>query len=101
MSIRTITKALAGVQDLLLGSEPRQQERGGSTVTLDGLSAQSLPYDLEAGPTVAEVVIRGAGDPEDQVEAEPGTLYLNTNGGAGTTLYVKEANSDATGWVAK
>lgn len=101
MSIRTITKALAGAQDLLLGSEQRQQERGSSTVTLDGLSAQNLPYKEEAGRTIAEVLRVGAGSPEGVVEAIPGTLYLNTNGGTGTTLYVKETGSDATGWVAK
>lgn len=43
----------------------------------------------------------GEGDPENVVTAPVGTLYLRTDGGAGTTLYVKEANTDDTGWQAK
>ena len=42
-----------------------------------------------------------AGSPEGYVTAPPGSLCLNTNGGSGTTLYVKESGSLATGWVAK
>lgn len=42
----------------------------------------------------------GEGDPENVVTAPVGTLYLRTDGGTGTTLYVKEANSDDTGWAA-
>lgn len=45
--------------------------------------------------------LRGAGSPEGVVTAPPGTLYLDTVGGAGVTLWIKEANVDATGWVAK
>jgi len=44
----------------------------------------------------------GAGSPLNVVTADIGTLYLRTDGGAGTTLYVKEANNGlSTGWVAK
>lgn len=44
----------------------------------------------------------GSGSPAGVVTANRGTLYLRTDGGAGTTLYVKEANDGlATGWVAK
>lgn len=44
---------------------------------------------------------RGAGDPEGVVTAPVGSLFLRTDGGAGTTLYVKESGSGNTGWVAK
>lgn len=45
---------------------------------------------------------RGAGSPAGVVLGSPGDLYSNTNGGAGTTLYVKESGSNTTaGWVAK
>ena len=47
------------------------------------------------------LLLSGAGTPEGVVVAEPGTLYLDTDGGAATTLYVKEANSTNLGWVAK
>lgn len=46
-------------------------------------------------------VMRGAGSPEGVITASPGRLYENTNGGANTTLYVKESGTGNTGWVAK
>ena len=47
-------------------------------------------------------VLQGTGSPEGVVYANIGVLYVNLSGGAGTTLYVKEANNAAqTGWVGK
>ena len=44
----------------------------------------------------------GEGSPASVVVADRGTLYLRTDGGAGTTLYVKEGNDGtANGWAAK
>lgn len=43
----------------------------------------------------------GSGDPDGVVTASPGALYLNTDGGVSTTLYVKESGSGNTGWVGK
>jgi hypothetical protein len=43
----------------------------------------------------------GAGSPEGVVTAPVGALYTRTDGGAGTTLYVKESGAGNTGWVAK
>lgn len=43
----------------------------------------------------------GAGTPEGNVTADVGSLFTRTNGGAGTTLYVKESGTGNTGWVAK
>jgi hypothetical protein len=43
----------------------------------------------------------GAGSPEGVVTAPVGSLYTRNNGGAGTTLYVKETGAANTGWVAK
>lgn len=43
----------------------------------------------------------GAGTPEGAIAAAVGSLYTNTTGGAGTTLYVKESGVGSTGWVAK
>jgi hypothetical protein len=43
----------------------------------------------------------GAGTPEGAVTAPVGSLFLRTNGGAGTCLYVKETGTGNTGWVAK
>jgi hypothetical protein len=46
-----------------------------------------------------DVSIRtGSGAPENNVTAAVGSLYLRTDGGAGTTLYVKESGTGNTGW---
>lgn len=43
----------------------------------------------------------GTGSPESVKTAPVGSLYTRTDGGASTTLYVKESGSGNTGWVAK
>ena len=43
----------------------------------------------------------GSGSPEGVVTAPVGSLYTRTDGGGGTTLYVKESGTGNTGWVAK
>jgi len=43
----------------------------------------------------------GSGSPEGVVTAPVGSLYTRTNGGANTTLYVKESGTGNTGWIAK
>jgi hypothetical protein len=43
----------------------------------------------------------GANTPEGNISAPVGSLYMRTNGGAGTSLYVKESGTGNTGWVAK
>lgn len=45
--------------------------------------------------------LQGAGSPEGVVTAVPGSQWLRTDGGAGTSFYVKEIGTAATGWVAK
>lgn len=41
------------------------------------------------------------GSPEGNVTAGPGSICLDTTGGAGNSFYVKESGSGNTGWVAK
>lgn len=43
----------------------------------------------------------GAGTPESAVTADVGSTFHRTDGGAGTSLYVKESGSGNTGWVGK
>lgn len=43
----------------------------------------------------------GAGSPEGVKTAAVGSIYSRTDGGAGTTMYVKESGTGNTGWVAK
>jgi hypothetical protein len=57
----------------------------------DGLS-------LPGGETIQR---SGAGTPEGSVTAKVGSLFVRTDGGAGTTLYIKESGTGNTGWTAK
>ena len=43
----------------------------------------------------------GSGSPEGVVTAPIGAIYSRTDGGAGTSFYVKESGVGDTGWVAK
>jgi len=43
----------------------------------------------------------GTGSPESVKTAPVGSLYTRTDGGASTTLYVKESGAGNTGWIAK
>lgn len=43
----------------------------------------------------------GTGTPEASVTAQVGSLYMRLDGGADTTLYVKESGTGNTGWIAK
>ena len=43
----------------------------------------------------------GSGTPEGVVTAPVGAVFHRTNGGAGTSFYVKESGTGNTGWVAK
>jgi hypothetical protein len=55
----------------------------------------------ELGLVAGIRILAGAGTPEGSVAANVGSLYLRTDGGALTTLYIKESGAGATGWVAK
>lgn len=50
---------------------------------------------------VTAVLYSGSGSPEGVIVAPIGSLYTRTDGGTGTTLYVKESGTDENGWVAK
>jgi len=55
----------------------------------------------ELNPLIGYVFV-GAGTPLNVIVANRGALFLRTDGGAGTSLYVKESGDGlATGWVAK
>tara|TARA_X000001382_G_scaffold124836_1_gene109743 strand:- start:1292 stop:1978 length:687 start_codon:yes stop_codon:yes gene_type:complete len=53
--------------------------------------------NLGSGVTITS----GANTPEGAVTAPVGSLFLRTNGGSNTTLYVKESGTGNTGWSAK
>jgi hypothetical protein len=68
---------------------------GGVAATIDPAGGT---YQFgDAGP----MVMAGAFDPEGAATAPVGSLFLRSNGGAGTSFYVKQAGSGFTGWVGK
>ncbi|MBE0539006.1 MAG: hypothetical protein IH620_04790 [Ignavibacterium sp.] len=60
----------------------------------------ALRFNRTSDAYFADIVI-GAGSPEGSVSARVGSIYLRTDGGAGSVLYVKETGIRNTGWVAK
>lgn len=44
-------------------------------------------------------ICSGSGTPEGAVAASVGSLFLRSNGGTGTTFYIKESGTGNTGWV--
>jgi hypothetical protein len=58
--------------------------------------------DIRIRQLQGQVPGRGSGSPEGVRVGSPGDLYVDTDGGAGTTFWVKETgvNTD-TGWDAK
>lgn len=77
---------------------------------LDTINREVLPL-LAALRTAlnaltALVSTENEGSPEGVVTADQGSIYLRSDGGASTTLYVKESGgtgetATSTGWVAK
>lgn len=79
---------------------------GNSNVTVHRFTAGNISL-VAAGASLTftgngGVIWRtGAGTPEGAVTAPVGSLFTRTDGGANTTLYVKESGAGNTGWVAK
>ena len=62
---------------------------------------RTLNRILAAIQAKTDLITTGTGSPEGVVAASVPALYLREDGGAGSTLYVKESGSGNTGWVAK
>jgi hypothetical protein len=62
----------------------------------DGLDVGTAAQITSTTPQVSS----GTGTPEGAVTAPPGSIFLRTDGAAGTTLYVKETGTGNTGWTA-
>ena len=109
------------LQLLTAGGSPRLLLSSGATVIVakvdageDGISLQNLASATmakfrisSAGHGTIEVrdasgnaghIICGVGSPEGVRSNDRGTLYLRSDGGDGTTLYVKTSGTGNTGW---
>lgn len=81
----------------------------GQTANLLELKAQAgnVLFSVDAAGARIEVaegtssIIAGNGTPENSVTAAVGSIYLRRDGGANTSLYVKESGAGNTGWVGK
>ena len=58
----------------------------------------SLAKPLKLNNTL---ILTGTGSPESVIAAPVGSMWLRTDGGAGSTQYIKESGFGNTGWVAK
>jgi hypothetical protein len=75
---------------------------GGATVNYDTSILQTNNYaGLLDAATITPTWYSGVGTPESVITANIGSIYVNTTGGAGVTLYVKESGTGNTGWIAK
>lgn len=70
-------------------------------LVITGVGIQGPTGAPGSGVSGTAHVYGGAGSPEGVQTAAVGSLYLRSDGGAGTSLYVKETGSGNTGWVAK
>jgi len=62
---------------------------------------QSVVIVVQINTTIAGWYI-GVGSPENFITANIGSIYTNTNGGSGTTFWVKESGTETnTGWISK
>jgi len=58
-------------------------------------------FEEVAGDGKDTKVYYGYGTPEAVVVASIGSIYMRKDGGANTSVYIKESGTAATGWVAK
>lgn len=61
------------------------------------LFAAGIQWGTSSGPQD----LFGTGTPEGVIAAPVGSTYRRTDGGAGTSFYVKESGAGNTGWIAK
>ncbi len=75
---------------------------GTNQFTIDIGGGQTFDFN-ESGFSIfgGPILTSGAGSPEGVVAAPVGSIYMRTNGGAGTSFYVKETGIGNTGWVGK
>jgi len=53
----------------------------------------------EINNSMGKAEFEGSGSPEGVITAEPRSFYVDTAGGAGTVLYVKQSGTGNTGWI--
>jgi hypothetical protein len=75
---------------------PARQQIGGANV-----DAYYPFLGFRLGGASGPRVVQGSNTPEGAITAPVGSLFLRTDGGVSTTLYVKTSGAGNTGWTAK
>jgi hypothetical protein len=90
----------AGGVDLVNAANLKVWSDGYSTLKLEvvGSSGDITSKGKITLGSAGVQILTGTGDPEGVHTAVVGSLFLRTDGGASTTLYVKETGSGNTGW---
>lgn len=82
-------------------TDPLQSPDRNVIIVIDGKAQGELSEFLEHVQNKVNYWFFGAGSPENVVSAPVGAIYSRLDGGANTTLYVKESGTGNTGWAAK
>jgi hypothetical protein len=125
ITLSSTSGALAGATNTplyLRGSVPDNASAVGAWIgnspTLTNAAARIVGFCRDTAVTHAEpvayvrrdgayeftngvLILTGSGTPEGNVTAPVGSLYLRSDGGAGTSLYVKQSGTGSTGWAGK
>ena len=87
------TKSINNLGDVLSSMTPSD----GDVLTYDTTNG----WQSETISGTAATITSGTGTPESVGTAPIGSMFLRTDGGAATTLYIKETGAGNTGWVGK
>ena len=89
--------------DVYFGKDPANNLAFGTIADLNTFMFRSRRSDgaISLANQPGVIWLNGTGSPEGVVVASRGSLYTRIDGGALTTLYVKESGVGNTGWVAK
>lgn len=95
------TAATAGSKDTFLLIERGSESAVPFRVDINGAQKFAVDQNGEVIIGAATKVLTGSGTPEGAVTAPVGSMFLRTDGGAATTLYIKESGAGTSGWAAK
>ena len=73
----------------------------GDKVLTTHATGVNVSEELRIGGFVHVKYLSGTGSPQGVKTAPVGSMYTRTDGGVGSTLYVKESGTGNTGWAAK
>lgn len=74
---------------------------GARISSVSGILADGTAKENTIDQASKQIEKWGTGTPEGVVAAGVGSVFHRTDGGAGTSLYIKESGTGNTGWVAK